>query len=201
MALSEVREHRLLGIYLNDHLAAATAGLELFQRAARANARTEIGPELARLCADIEEDRTALVVTMRALGIPRRQYKVALGWVGEKLGRLKLNGRFVSRSPLSTLVEVETLRLGVEGKVLGWRVLRTLAAADQRLDIGRIDDLISRAQRQIEVLDALHHQAALSARLAGNEALRALVDGRQATRGGSASARSGARVPRPSSGS
>src|SRR5215207_4178342 len=142
----------LIGIYLNDHLAGSTAGLELFRRAARSNSGPEIGAELAALTAEIEEDRTALITMMRTLGVPRRQYKVALGWAGEKVGRFKLNGRLVSRSPLSLLVEVEALRLGVEGKALGWRVLRSMAANDPRLDIGRLDELIARAQRQIEAL-------------------------------------------------
>jgi hypothetical protein len=132
----------------------------LFRRAARANAGTEIGSELAKLTEEIEDDRAALVAMMRALGVPRRHYKVAVGWLGEKLGRLKLNGRLLSRSPLSSLIEVETLRLGVEGKMLGWRVLRTMAVDDERLDIRRLDELIARAVRQTEVLDMLHQRTA-----------------------------------------
>jgi len=153
-------EGGLVSIYLNDHLAGSTAGLELFRRAARANADTEIGAELARLTAEIEEDRAALIAMMAALGVPRRRYKTTLAWLGEKLGRLKLNGRIVSRSPLSPLIEVEALRLGVEGKALGWRVLRTMAYDDARLDAGRLEGLIARAREQIDVLDSLHQRAA-----------------------------------------
>jgi hypothetical protein len=152
-------ERGLVGIYLNDHLAGATAGLELFRRAARAHAGTPIGTELTALTAEIEQDREALIVMMRALGVARREYKVALGWLGEKVGRLKLNGRLITRSPLSSLIEVETLRLGVEGKAHGWRVLRTMADADPRLDASRLDELIARAGRQAGVLDSLHQKA------------------------------------------
>jgi hypothetical protein len=160
MSSEAASEYGLVGIYLNDHLAGSTAGLELFRRASRANAGTQIGAELTMLTTEVEDDRDALLAMMRALGVPRRQYKVALGWAGEKVGRLKLNGRLVRRSPLSPLVEVEALRLGVEGKALGWRVLRTMAANDPRLDIGRLDELMTRAQRQIEILDRLHQRAA-----------------------------------------
>ncbi len=160
MASREPPEHGLVGIYLNDHLAGATAGLELFRRAARANAGTEIGSELAKLAGEIEDDRAALIEMMRTLGVPRRQYKVALGWIGEKFGRLKMNGRLLSRSPLSTLIEVEALRLGVEGKRHGWRVLRRMADDDERLETARVDTLIARARRQIDVLDGLHQRAA-----------------------------------------
>ena len=160
MESSPAAERGVVGIYLNDHLAGSTAGLELFRRAARANAGTQIGAELANLVPDIEEDRAALIEMMGVLGVPRRQYKIVIGWVGEKVGRFKLNGRLISRSPLSPLIEVEALRLGVEGKAHGWRVLKIMAAADRRLDINRLNDLDARAQRQIAVLESLHQRAA-----------------------------------------
>ena len=71
---------------------------------------------------------------MATLGIPVRTYKVYAGWIGEKAGRLKFNGRLFTRSPLSRLEELELLRLGVEGKAAGWRTLRVLADTDQRLE-------------------------------------------------------------------
>ena len=56
---------------------------------------------------------------MTALGIPVRAFKVGVAWIGEKAGRLKFNGRILSRSPVSDLEELELLRLGVEGKAAG----------------------------------------------------------------------------------
>ena len=47
----------LLGIYLNDHLAGATGGLELFRRAAGSHEDTVAGPVLDRLTAETESDR------------------------------------------------------------------------------------------------------------------------------------------------
>jgi len=52
------------------------------------------------------------------------------------------------------------LRLGVEGKAAGWRTLRTLADSDTRLDSARLDELISRARRQADVLEDLRVAAA-----------------------------------------
>ena len=52
------------------------------------------------------------------------------------------------------------LRLGVEGKAAGWRTLRTLADTDTRLDPVRLDELISRARRQADVLEDLRVAAA-----------------------------------------
>ena len=157
IAQSEVS---MLGIYLNDHLAGATAGTELAHRMARSRGDRQDGGTLRRLAAEIAQDRAALLDIMGALGIKVRRYKVGVAWIGEKAGRLKFNGRLLARSPLSDLEELEMLRLGVEGKAAGWRTLRTLADSDTRLDSARLDELISRARRQADVLEDLRVAAA-----------------------------------------
>lgn len=153
-------EPSLLGIYLNDHLAGATGGLELFRRSAKAQRGSDAGDTLERLSAEVAQDREALLAIMTSLGVPVRRYKVYAGWIGEKVGRLKLNGHLLDRSPLSSVLELEALRLGVEGKAAGWRTLRTLAERDPRLDSARLDDLISRALAQAEALEERRVQAA-----------------------------------------
>jgi hypothetical protein len=150
----------MLGIYLNDHLAGATAGGELARRMARSHQRRDEVALLQRLAAEIVQDRTALLDIMAALGITVRAYKVGAAWIGEKAGRLKFNGRILARSPLSDLEELELLRLGVEGKAAGWRTLRTLAHTDARLDADRLDELISRASSQADQLEELRVRAA-----------------------------------------
>ncbi len=149
----------LLGIYLNDHLAGATGGSELARRAARSASGTA-ADVLRRIAADVEQDRLALLEVMATLGVPVRAYKVYTAWVGEKAGRLKLNGYLLTRSPLSSLEELEMLRLGVEGKAAGWRTIRVLADKDTRLDPGRLDELIARARRQADQLEELRVSAA-----------------------------------------
>jgi hypothetical protein len=150
----------LLGIYLNDHLAGATAGVELAHRMAKSHTGPGSDGALQRLTAEIAQDRSSLLRIMAALGVPTRAYKVYAGWIGEKAGRLKFNGHLRSRSPLSNLEELEMLRLGVEGKAAGWRTLRVLADSDQRLDATRLDDLLSRARRQADLLEELRVRAA-----------------------------------------
>ena len=153
----------MLGIYLNDHLAGATAGSELAHRMARSHRGQEEAGPLSRLAAEIAQDRSALLNIMASLGVTVRLYKVGAAWVGEKAGRLKFNGRLLARSPLSDLEELELLellRLGVEGKAAGWRTLRTQADTDARLDAGRLDELIARARRQADQLEELRVRAA-----------------------------------------
>jgi hypothetical protein len=153
-------EVSMLGIYLNDHLAGATAGTELAHRTARSHRDANNGATLRRLAAEIAQDRAALLDIMTALGIRVRRYKVGAAWIGEKAGRLKFNGHLFARSPLSNLEELEMLRLGVEGKAAGWRTLRTLADTGTRLDPARLDELISRAGRQADLLEDLRVDAA-----------------------------------------
>lgn len=151
----------LLGIYLNDHLAGATGGLELARRAAASQEDRATGAELERLAGEILEDRAALFDIMAALGIRVRRYKIGAAWMAEKAGRFKPNGRLLRRSPLSGLLELELLRLGVEGKAAGWITLRVLAERDDRLDAERLDELVARASRQAEALEGLRGRAAV----------------------------------------
>jgi hypothetical protein len=149
-------EQDLLGVYLNDHLAGATVGLELVRRmAASAEPGSETATIVKRLVNEITADRSALVKMMAAVGVRIRSYKVFAAWAGEKAGRLKLNGHVLSRSPLSALEETEMLRLGVEGKAAGWRTLRVVAQRDSRLDTSQLDELLARATRQSDTLESL----------------------------------------------
>jgi hypothetical protein len=157
------RRPQLLGIYLNDHLAGSTSGLELVRRTARAHADTAAGPPLRRLAGEIAEDRRTLLAIMRTLRVPVRRYKVLGGWVAEKVARLKPNGRLRRRSPLSSVIELESLLLGIEGKRACWRVLRRQAQVDRRLDPAQLDDLTARAERQAETVEGLRIEAAAEA--------------------------------------
>ncbi|MFI2346613.1 hypothetical protein ACH492_06040 [Streptomyces sp. NPDC019443] len=150
---------RIVAIYLNDHLAGATAGVELARRMVQEHGRSAYRGDLETLAAEISRDRRALLELMASLDIAVRRYKICAAWLSERLGRLKPNGRVVRRSPLSMLVEVEALRVGVEGKVLLWRTLLASAAWDQRLDTVRIQELLDGARQQSEVLDSLHGEA------------------------------------------
>lgn len=144
-----------LGIYLNDHLLGATFGAELAARSAAAHRGSAEGAVLEGFAAEVREDRGALRELMDALDVPVRRYKTVVGWMAEKAGRFKPNGRLIERSPLSDLEELEVMRLGVEGKAACWRTLRTLADRDPRLDTSRLDALLTRAERQADTLEEL----------------------------------------------
>jgi hypothetical protein len=153
----------LLAIYLQDHLAGATLGVELARRAASENEGTPLGTTLETLARDIESDRDALTAIMSALGINPDRLKTAVAWTTEKAGRLKFNGRITSYSPLSPVVELEGLIAGVNGKRAMWRALRGLAEGDTPLQPAELDELIARADRQLDELWSAHADVARAA--------------------------------------
>ncbi len=144
----------VLEIYLNDHLAGATMGVELFRRAS-GSAQGSVKTQLQELTMQVERDRESLLTIMATLGVSVRRYKVLGGWVLEKAGRFKPNGRVLGRSPLSDLIELEGLVLGVQGKAAGFRALRRLADTDPRIEAPNIDRLIERAEQQADTLEQL----------------------------------------------
>ncbi|SNR23157.1 hypothetical protein [Blastococcus mobilis] len=147
-AAGAVRNPDLLGIYCNDHLAAATGGIELVSRMLGVHRGTAYEPRLEELLDELREERARLRSSMAALGLPVRQYKQVASWVGEKLSRGKLNGRVLSRSPLSDLVEFEFIATAVLAKRAGFETLRALAEVDHRLDAGLLERLIAQADKQ-----------------------------------------------------
>ncbi|MFF7455611.1 hypothetical protein [Kitasatospora sp. NPDC008115] len=156
-------DRRWLGIYLNDHLAGATAGLALCRRAARAHRGDPLGPVLHRLSLEIAEDRRSLLALIRRLGLPVQRHKATMAWLGEKAGRLKLNGRLLRRSPLSDVLELEALGLGIQGKTMLWRtLLRITDHHPTPLDPDHLHHLTERATRQSDEVDALRGTAALA---------------------------------------
>ncbi|MHB9856661.1 hypothetical protein [Streptomyces sp. YIM S03343] len=157
----------LLGIYLNDHLAGSTVGAGRSEFMARSHRDPPFAEPLRHLAGEISEDRRTLLRIMRSLDVPRRRYKVAASGAVERLGRLKSNGRLYRRSPLTLVIELEFLRLGVKGKELGWRTLRALAEEDDRLDEQELDGLITRAERQMNTLEELRVRAVRDVLLTG----------------------------------
>lgn len=150
---------RYLAIYLNDHLAGATGGVELARRLRVSNRGNDaFGRPLDRICKEIEEDRATLEQVIDRLGFSRSRVKPAGAWVAEKLGRLKLNGRLRGYSPLSRVLELEGLLIGITGKMALWETLAELKGIE-RLGIDFAQSA-ARAAEQRSAVDDLHRLAA-----------------------------------------
>jgi hypothetical protein len=148
-----------LGAYLNDHLAGSAAAIELIDKLRSTNRDAEFGACLAELQRDVEADRAALEQVMEAVGITRSAMKEAGGWLLEKASKIKFDHRVTGSEHLSRLMETETLALGVEGKLAGWRALKVVPR-----DLGvDLDALIQRAIDQRRRLEPFRIDAATRA--------------------------------------
>jgi hypothetical protein len=155
---------RLLRIYLQDHHAASAGGVALARRALGSS---------HPLAKQIAGDREALERVMRQLAVTPNVLKVGTVRVAELLGRLKLNGRIFERSPLSSVVELETLVVGVRGKEALWTSLRRAGVSIEGVDL---DARVESARAQGAELETLRLSAAArafasaSGQISGNQA-------------------------------
>jgi hypothetical protein len=140
--------NRWLSIYLRDHHAASAGGVALARRA--------LGPNHP-LTQRIASDRQTLEGVMRQLEVRPSAVKVGLVRTAEGLGRLKLNGRVFQHSPLSRVVELEVLVVGIRGKEALWAAL---LAADLNLHGIDLEAVVNSARSQGSEVDALRLKAA-----------------------------------------
>lgn len=148
-------DRRLLRIYLNDHLAGSVAGLHRMRRTGRTLARTPVGPLLDQVADEVEGEQGELRALVASLDMPESLPKQAATWAGEKVARLKGNGRLGRRAPLTPLLEVELLRSAVTGKRGLWQTLADLGPG-VGLDASRTAALVAQTDRQLERLDQVH---------------------------------------------
>lgn len=145
----------LLGLYMSDHVAGATTGIERVKRMANAHAGSPHGSVLTAMLREFRAERQVYYDLMDRLELPRRRYRQVVAWAGEKAGRLKLNGAILSSSPMTPVFETELMRAAVLGKIGGWQTLEAYHQ-DLRIPHQTLLDLISQAERQIEQLGAMH---------------------------------------------
>jgi hypothetical protein len=159
MKEGEGEETKLIGIYLNDHLAGAQAGLELAERCLENNRGTPLGSALERVISEIEEDRAVLESIMDAMEVRTNPAKQAMAWMAEKAGRLKLNASLTGYSDLSRVLELEALCLGIEGKHELWSSLSEVRNFYPVLASVDLETLSARAHRQRETLETHRSEA------------------------------------------
>ncbi|HEV2927958.1 MAG TPA: hypothetical protein VGW74_04630, partial [Propionibacteriaceae bacterium] len=109
--------------------------------------------------AEVEEDFQALHEIMRAARVPPDLVLGLAMRLGERVGRLKPNGRLLRRAPLSDLIEVEALVVAVRGKAAGWQALSTVPEPEWA-EVADTQVLYERALDQADRLNEIHRTAA-----------------------------------------
>jgi hypothetical protein len=147
-------DRTLLDSYLGDHLAGAVGGSARFARMADAYADTPLGPALDRIAQEVADERDWLRDTAYRLGVEPSVVKRIGVAVGERLGRLKPNGRLTTASPLSAVLELDLMRGAVSAKRGLWETL-DIWSEELGLDGQHLRRLIAQADDQIATLTRL----------------------------------------------
>jgi hypothetical protein len=144
---------KALGTYLNDHLAGATMGRDLARQLASQTEGTPLGERMSSIAAAVEADREALEGLMERLGIAVNPLKQGVTWITEKIARLKFSGTTTGDRRLGTFLALETLSLGVEGKLALWQALAAIGDDEPALGPMDLQGLIRRAETQRVALE------------------------------------------------
>jgi hypothetical protein len=136
-----------LHIYLNDHLAGATAGVDLVKSAAERH-DGEMGEFFTQLADEISGDYNTLTSLLDQLNAHASGAKEALAKVGSEISEAKFSGESIDDPAFGTFLTLETLSIGVEGKLCMWKALKVIQDDVPELGAFEIDTLIERAQSQ-----------------------------------------------------
>jgi len=147
-----------LSSYLNDHLAGSKAAIEMVESIRSENEGTPLGELLGRLATDIEDDRATLEKILAGFGIEPSPVKQAAGWMLERLSRLRFDERVTHSAATTRLMQLETLSIGIEGKMLLWKALAQVK--ENELDGVDFTSLIARAESQRQEIEPFRLAAA-----------------------------------------
>lgn len=147
-----------LQTYLHDHLAGANFAVDLVEFLRDEQSGTPVGELAAALLPEVEQDRQVLRDIIAKVGDHTPALKAAAASLVEKVSRAKLRP-----TPFGIFEALETLSLGILGKLALWKALATIATADSRVQSFDFGPLISRAQQQHSWVEEQRVAAALAA--------------------------------------
>ncbi len=145
-----------LETYLNDHLAGSRLGHDLAEQIRDRAESAELKAAMTKLVEEISEERDKLAEIMDRVGASQNQLKQTTAWLGEKASRLKLSelgGLLGGDEDYGMFMSLETLVLGVNGKLRLWEALKQQAPHHDGLDPAELEHLAQMAREQIAVID------------------------------------------------
>lgn len=150
-----------LVIHLNDHRAVIAGELAMAERSRSANEGTRLGHDLTTHIGQVSTDRDLVEDVIDRLGGSLDQLKIVGARAGELLGRLKLNGQLTGYSPLSRVVEIESLLATTHSRRTLWTTLATTGPSASDRD--RALERSSAADDQLDTLHGHHRDAVVEA--------------------------------------
>jgi hypothetical protein len=131
--------------YLHDHLAGARFAINLIESLRGEQQHADIRRLADELLYEIEEDRQVLEHLADKIGKPQNTLKEGAAWLAQKASLWKLGN---DGSSLGTFEALETLSLGILGKLALWRALRVLQPNEPVLFETNFEQLCAKAEKQ-----------------------------------------------------
>ena len=135
-----------LATYLHDHFAGSTFAVNLLKTLRDQHSGEPLERFAASLLVEVEEDREVLLGIIDRVGERPPALKEVTAWLSQKLSQIKL--RSDTAGELGTFEALETLSLGILGKLALWRALAVIAKAVPQMGEVDFNDLASRAEAQ-----------------------------------------------------
>lgn len=154
---------KALRTYLNDHLAGSVVAVELLDHLADLHQDPVRKQFFIALRADVQEDQHALQRILQQVGGEESTVRKAAAWLTEKVGRAKLLLDDPGEGRLRLLEGLETLALGIQGKLSLWRALGAVADRVPQLQGVDFPRLQQRAIQQYQRVEDQRLQSALVA--------------------------------------
>jgi hypothetical protein len=151
-----------LAIYLHNHLAGSHFAVNLLDSVNEQYSNGTLGRFALDLKADITWDQDVLQAIIDQVGKSGVDLTEAAGWLAEKASQLKLK-RDDSEGGLGLFEALETLMLGIRGKLLLWQVLPVIREVDARVPDKDYAELAARAKEQYDRVESQRLKSALTA--------------------------------------
>ena len=148
-----------LASYLHDHLAGSHFAIKLLDSLHQQYCDDDLGNFALAIRAEVKQDQETLEGIIEHVGKANLDLTEAAGWLVERASKFKLQRDDSSGGLVEAL---ETLTLGIRGKLALWKALPVIREADQRIPDLDFEELGVRAEDQFAQVEEQRLQLARS---------------------------------------